>query len=189
MSSNDDSNSGNNSTSNTTSEEELEQLLGMGVKPLRQDKVTPYRKPADTTPRQRQLDDQRVMQELLEASDESASFESGDELKFLRSGFSSRLLKKLRRGDYAIQDELDLHGLIAGEAKRETHAFINECARDNVRAVRIVHGKGRNSAGRKPVLKNMLIGWLSKNQHVVAVVSTPANDGGTGAVYVLLGKS
>ncbi|MBL4670638.1 MAG: Smr/MutS family protein [Arenicella sp.] len=163
-------------------------LIGLGVKPLKQDKIAPYRKPADTTPRQRLLDDQRVMNELLEESDESSSFESGDELKFLRTGFSSRLLKKLRRGDYAIQDELDLHGLVAGDAKQETHGFVNECARDNVRAIRIVHGKGRNSADRRPVLKNRLIGWLSKNQHVIAVVSTPANDGGTGAVYVLLNK-
>lgn len=167
----------------------MARLLGLGVKPLKQDKIAPYRKPGDTTPRQRLLDDQRVMNELLEESDESASFESGDELKFLRSGFSSRLLKKLRRGDYAIQDELDLHGLVAGEAKQETHGFVNQSAKDNVRAIRIVHGKGRNSAGRRPVLKNMLIGWLSKNQHVIAVVSTPANDGGTGAVYVLLGKN
>ncbi len=167
----------------------MARLLGLGVTPLKQDKIAPYRKPADTTPRQRLLDDQRVMQELLEESDESASYESGDELKFLRSGFSSRLLKKLRRGDYAIQAELDLHGLIVGVAKQETHGFVNECAKSNVRAVRIVHGKGRNSAGRKPVLKNMLIGWLSKNQYVIAVVSTPANDGGTGAVYVLLDKT
>lgn len=166
----------------------MAKLLGLGVTPLKQDKIPPYRKPADTTPKQRLLDNQRVMEELMMASDESASFESGDELKFLRSGFSTRLLKKLRRGDYSIQDELDLHGLVINEAKLETHGFINECARDHVRAVRIVHGKGRNSAGRKPILKNMLIGWLSKNQHVIAVVSTPANDGGTGAVYVLLDK-
>lgn len=167
-------------------DDNLHKLLGMGVKPIKQDKVSPYRKPIEPIPRQRLLDDQRVMEELLAESDETFSFESGDELKFLRSGHSSHLLKKLRRGDFAIQDELDLHGLVAGDAKRETHSFINECARDNVRAVRIVHGKGRNSAGRTPVLKNMLLGWLSKNQYVVAVVSTPANDGGTGAVYVLL---
>ncbi|MCH2190244.1 MAG: Smr/MutS family protein [Gammaproteobacteria bacterium] len=164
----------------------MRNLIGMGVRPLKQDKVEPYRKPIDPIPNQRKLDDQRVMEELMAQSDESLSYESGDELKFLRSGYSSRLLKKLRRGDYAIQDELDLHGLIAGDAKRETHAFINDCARDNVRAVRIVHGKGRNSAGRTPVLKNMLLGWLSKNQHVIGVISTPSNDGGTGAVYVLI---
>lgn len=168
--------------------DKMSKLLA-GVNPLKQDKVAPFRKPIDPTPRQRLLDDERVMQELLEASDEATSYESGDELKFIRDGYSSRLLKKLRRGDYAIQDELDLHGLIASDAKQETHAFINECARDNVRAIRIIHGKGRNSAGRTPVLKNMLLGWLSKNQYVIAVCSTPANDGGTGAVYVLLGKA
>jgi len=168
--------------------DKMAQLLS-GVNPLKQDKITPYRKAIDPIPQQRRQDDERVMQELLAESDETTSYESGDELKFLRNGYSSRLLKKLRRGDFAIQDELDLHGLVVSDAKQETHGFINECARDNVRAVRIVHGKGRNSAGRKPVLKNMLLGWLSKNQHVVAVCSTPANDGGTGAVYVLLHKA
>jgi DNA-nicking Smr family endonuclease len=169
----------------------MDKLLSGGlsrVNKLKQDKVPPYRKPLEPIPRQRLLDNHRVMEELLEASDDTTSFESGDELKFLRVGLSSRLLKKLRRGDFAIQEDLDLHGLVAGEAKRQTHEFINECAQDNVRAIRIVHGKGRNSAGRTPVLKNMLLGWLSKNQYVVAVCSAPANDGGTGAVYVLLGK-
>lgn len=170
----------------------MRELLGtgsQGVKRIKQDRIAPFRRPLQPIPRQRILDDERVMQELLEESDETTSFESGDELKFLRTGHSSRLLKKLRRGDYSIQDELDLHGLVVADAKQETHGFINECARDQVRAVRIVHGKGRNSAGRMPVLKNMLLGWLSKNQYVVAVCSAPANDGGTGAVYVLLGDS
>lgn len=172
--------------------DKMENLLGLGggtTKKLSQNRITPYRPKIKPIPRQRMLDEQRVIEELLEESDETTSFESGDELHYLRVGYSSRLLKKLRRGDFAIQDELDLHGLNASEAKLETHGFVNECARDNVRAIRIVHGKGRNSAGRRPVLKNMLLGWLSRNQHVIAVCSTPANDGGTGAVYVLLGKS
>ncbi|MBT8114372.1 MAG: Smr/MutS family protein [Arenicella sp.] len=169
----------------------LEHSLGghlAGVNPLEQNRVKPYRKPVSPLPQQRLLDNQRVMEELLAEPDETTSYESGDELKFLRSGYSNQLLKKLRRGEFAIQDELDLHGLVVSEAKQETHGFINECARVKVRAIRIVHGKGRNSAGRQPVLKNMLLGWLSKNKHVIAVCSTPANDGGTGAVYVLLGK-
>ena len=76
---------------------------------LKQDKIAPFRKPIEPIPRQRLLDDERVMQELLEESDEAASYESGDELKFLRSGHSTRLLKKLRRGDYAIQDLSLIH--------------------------------------------------------------------------------
>lgn len=159
-----------------------------GIRRLHQDKIKPYHKDLAPIPSQRQLDDARVMRELLQESDEETSFESGDELRYLRNGYPEKLLTKLRRGDYAIQDELDLHGLVASAAKQETHSFVNECARYQVRAVRIVHGKGRNSAGRRPVLKNRLLGWLSKNQHVVAVCSTPANDGGTGAVYVLIGN-
>lgn len=167
--------------------DKMAQLL-TEVNVIRQDKITPFRKAIEPIPRQRLLDNERVMQELLEESDESVSYESGDELKYLKNGYSPRLLKKLRRGDFAIQDELDLHGCIVNQAKQETHGFINACACDNVRAVRIIHGKGRNSVGRTPVLKNMLLGWLSKNQHVIAVCSTPTNDGGTGAVYVLLSK-
>ncbi len=165
----------------------MQKLLGQGVKPLKQTRIAPFRPRLDATPRQRMLDNARVMEELLSESDGSVSYESGDELRFLRPGYNSRLLKKLRRGEYSIRDELDLHGLVTAAAKQATHAFINECALARVSAVRIVHGKGRNSVGRQPVLKNMLIGWLAKNQHVVAVVSAPANDGGTGAVYVLLG--
>jgi DNA-nicking Smr family endonuclease len=163
----------------------MDDIIG-GVRRIKQDRITPYRKPLDATPKQRLLDNQRVLEELLQASDETTTFESGDEISYLRDGYSSRLLKKLRRGDYVIQDELDLHGLVATDAKLETHGFINECAADKVRAIRIIHGKGHNSAGRKPVIKNMLLGWLNKNQHVIAVCTAPANDGGTGAVYVLL---
>jgi len=157
-----------------------------GVKPLEQNRVAPYRAPKSTQALQRQADDRRVMQELLEESDELVSFHSGDELKFLRDGYPPRLIKRLRRGDFSVQDELDLHGLIASEAKQETHYFINQCAKDRISAVRIIHGKGLNSRDKKPVIKNLLIGWLKKNQHVVAACSTPSNDGGTGAVYVLL---
>ena len=157
-----------------------------GVKPLQQNKIAPYRKPASTRPEQRIADDQRVMQELLEASDELSSVNSGDELRYLQEGYSPRLLKKLRRGEYSIQDQLDLHGLIATEAKQETHRFINDCALDKVRAVRIIHGKGLNSRDKIPVIKRLLVSWLSKNKHVIAVCSSPKHDGGGGAVYVLL---
>jgi len=95
-------------------------------------------------------------------------------------------LKRLRRGDFSIQDELDLHGLIASEAKAMTHEFINECAYQEVSAVRIIHGKGNHSRHKKPVLKNLIIGWLKRNQFVIAATSTPQNDGSTGAIYVLL---
>lgn len=157
-----------------------------GVKRLEQDRVAPYRAAKSTKALQREADERRVLEELLDESDEMVSFHSGDELKFLREGYPPRLIKRLRRGDFSIQDQLDLHGLFSSEAKQETHYFINQCAKDRISAVRIIHGKGLNSRDKKPIIKNLLIGWLKKNQHVVAVCSAPATDGGTGAIYVLL---
>ena len=84
------------SESDNKMEHAMHKLLGQGVKPLKQNRMTPYRPPLDATPKQRLLDNARVMEELLAESDESASYESGDELKFLRAGYSSRLLKKIK---------------------------------------------------------------------------------------------
>ncbi|MGH1542079.1 MAG: Smr/MutS family protein [Arenicella sp.] len=168
--------------------ESFHNMIG-SVSPLKQNRITPYQRPLDPVPKQRLADDKRVMAELLDASDETVSYESGDELKYLKQGYPRKLLNKLRRGDYSIQGELDLHGMIAREAKPAVHEFINECAHNDVSAIRIVHGKGLHSPDKRPVLKSLLLGWLSKNQFVIAVCSTPGNDGSTGAVYVLLGAS
>lgn len=160
--------------------------LMAGVRRMPQDRVTPYRPKVKPIPTQRLADDENVMRELLAADDESTSLESGDELTYLRSGYPPRLLKRLRRGEFSIQDELDLHGYFAQEAKSTVHDFINQAAAADISAIRIVHGKGLHSKNKKPILKNLILGWLRKNQHVLAVCSTPANDGSTGAIYVLI---
>ena len=156
------------------------------TKRLKTDKIAPYRKKIKPIAKQTQADDMRVMEELLSSDDETASFDSGDELTFLRDGYPNKVLKKLRSGDYSIQEELDLHGLFADEAKQQVHGFINECAHYKISAVRIIHGKGLHSPDKKPILKNLILGWLKKNQYIIAVCSTPANDGGTGAIYALV---
>ncbi len=160
--------------------------LMSSTKRLKTDKIPPYRKKIPPIATQRHADEARVMEELLSSDDEASSFYSGDELTFLREGYPQSILKKLRRGEYAIQEELDLHGLFADEAKVQVHGFINECARYNISAVRIIHGKGLHSPDKKPILKNLILGWLKKNQYIIAVSSTPANDGGTGAIYALV---
>lgn len=173
------------SKSSTSKTESFDSLFG-SVKPMKNDRVMPYQKKIDTIPKQRLADEQHVMDELLASTEEESSFFSGDEIKFIRDGYSPRLIKELRRGDYAIEASLDLHGMFSDEAKINVHGFINECAHDGTLTVRIIHGKGNHSKGKKPVLKNLILGWLKKNQFVIAVCSTPKNDGSTGAVYVRL---
>ena len=162
--------------------------LMSSTKVLKNDRIAPYRKKIKPIAQQRLADDQRLLQELVSSDDEATSFHSDDELTFIRDGYPPKTLKQLRRGDYAIQDELDLHGLIINDAKQQVHAFINDYARSNSNktAVRIIHGKGIHSKDKKPILKNLILGWLKKNQFVIAVCSTPNHDGSTGAVYVLI---
>lgn len=109
-----------------------------------------------------------------------------DSLSFLNTGLQNAVLKKLRRGQYGMDAELDLHGLNSTEAKRRLLHFLHDCVEDGCRCVHIVHGKGHRSPDNQPVLKNNLNLWLRQHKDVQAFCSASPKDGGTGAVWVLL---
>jgi DNA-nicking Smr family endonuclease len=112
--------------------------------------------------------------------------ETGEELSFVRPGISRQILRRLRRGEWVSQAELDLHGLIRVEAKIELVNFLFECKRRSIRCVRIIHGKGLGSKNREPVLKNHVRHWLMQRDEIMAFVQARPVDGGGGAVMVLL---
>lgn len=112
--------------------------------------------------------------------------ETGEELLYLRDGHSPDILSKLRRGHWVIQAAIDLHGLISDEARLYVATFLNDCKKRGLRCVRIVHGKGLGSRNREPVLKHKLRGWLIQRDEVIAYAQARKNDGGSGAVIVLL---
>ena len=112
--------------------------------------------------------------------------ENGEELAFLRPGLSRQTLRRLRRGEWVTQAELDLHGLTRAEAKLELADFLHECKRRGTRCVRISHGKGLRSKNREPVLKHHVRHWLIQREEILAFVQARPIDGGGGAVMVLL---
>ncbi len=112
--------------------------------------------------------------------------ESGEELLYLRTGQSPDVLSKLRRGFWVVQAQIDLHGLISDEAREYVAEFLNSCKKRNIRCVRIVHGKGLGSRNREPVLKHKLRNWLMQKDEVIAYAQAKPEDGGSGAVIVLL---
>lgn len=112
--------------------------------------------------------------------------ETGEELLYLRDGQSPSVLSKLRRGKWVIQAHIDLHGLISDEARAYVSEFISDCKKRGVRCVRIVHGKGLGSRNKEPVLKNKVRGWLMQKDEVIAYAQAKPQDGGSGAVIVLL---
>jgi DNA-nicking Smr family endonuclease len=117
-----------------------------------------------------------------------STLDTGDVLRYRRDDISPPVLKKLARGEYAAQEELDLHGLPAQSAETLLRQFLRDCRLHGVGCVRIIHGKGRNSEERLPVLKNLVDRVLRQRADVLAFHSPPAKQGGTGAVLVLLEK-
>lgn len=127
-----------------------------------------------------------VLEESLRDEVIDPELASGEELVFQRGGIQPAVLRKLRRGDYRVQGEIDLHGLTIAEAKQALREFLARALMRQWRCVRIIHGKGLRSGHRGPVLKGMVGAMLRRVGPVLAYVSARQVDGGTGAVYVLL---
>ena len=136
----------------------------------------------------RRLDERQVLAESLEHGPGELLLETGDELVFRRAHVPQRLTDRLRRGEFAILDEIDLHGLNALEAREALREFLAEAVKRRLLCVRVVHGKGLRSGPRGPVLKHAVNIWLRKIDAVLAFASAPRRDGGTGALYVLLAR-
>jgi DNA-nicking Smr family endonuclease len=158
------------------------------VKPLPQrGYVHLERKSPAPVPEQRLRDDREALKSSLnDPALHDPWPETGDELSYARPGFSPQTLRKLRRGYWVVQQELDLHGLTVAEARTELVAFLRLCTRRGWRCVRIVHGKGLRSPNREPVLKRHVAHWLVQREEILAYCQAPRADGGSGAVLVLL---
>ncbi len=109
--------------------------------------------------------------------------------EFLRPGLNRMTLRKLRRGEWPIQDELDLHGLSSDAARRLLVEFLHDAVQRGLRCVNVVHGKGWRSEGREGILKVHTRHWLTQHAQVLAFCEAPPNAGGGGAVWVLLKSS
>jgi DNA-nicking Smr family endonuclease len=125
---------------------------------------------------------------LLHTIFDPASMEVGEELSYLRDGYPPKLLRQLKRGQFSVQDDLDLHQMNAAAAQASIIALLAEARRNGKRCVRIVHGKGLRSRAAGPVLKGLTDRMLRRRDDVIAFASAPAAQGGTGAVVVLLKK-
>ncbi len=160
------------------------------AKPLKSENRIPVEKPKPK-PRARfsRADERDVLRESLEDDIDTIEHGYGAALRFHRASVGRRTMRKLARGGYSVQAEIDLHGMTLAEAKPRLADFIDYSVMQGQLCVRIVHGKGLGSGNRGPVLKNAVNRWLRKWDSVLAFVSTRQVDGGTGAIYVLLQKS
>ena len=160
------------------------------VQPLERDRHLPkisFRQPVSISEHEHE-----VLRELDRIVSGEAPFELRDSDEFMEGavrGFDPRTVRQLRRGEFTLQADLDLHGTDAATARPLLERFITDCHARGLRCVRIVHGRGRNSPDGIPVLKSNLPRWLARGPArllVLAYTSALPRDGGTGATYVLL---
>ncbi|MGX5649513.1 MAG: DNA mismatch repair protein MutS [Comamonadaceae bacterium] len=150
-------------------------------------RAEPARRPPEPRPLQRERDEAAVMREALSDEFDVETLLHTDELlSYRRPGLGLDVARKLREGRWAIQREIDLHGLRTDEAREALGRFVRESHQQGLRCVRVVHGKGLGSPGRAPVLKGRVLRWLVQKKEVLAFVQARPADGGAGALVVLL---
>lgn len=157
------------------------------VRPVRNDRIQHTQRP-HPEPRSSRHDEQQVIDELLTWTPEHAELDTGEELYYRRDGVQNSVLRKLRRGQYRVGAVLDLHGMNVEAARSALVHFLREAKRDHRTCVRIIHGKGLRSRHKGPVIKTKVNHWLRQRDDILAFCSARPMDGGTGAVYVLLGR-
>jgi DNA-nicking Smr family endonuclease len=157
------------------------------VRPLKHDaEALPDRPRPPAEPTQSQRDEANVRGELLTHPVDHGTIELGDEISYLKAGQPARLLQKLRRGQYSVRAEIDLHEMSSTVAREAIRQFLDDCHRHHELCVRIVHGKGLRSKAQGPVLKQLTDTMLRRRADVLAFTSARPAQGGTGAVIVLL---
>lgn len=166
-----------------------------GVKPLTHDRhveptqLKPKLRPTrDQATRYRRAAAAQEIEQVIDglSSEASEIIDSNDELLFAAPGIQLRMLKRLRQGHIPWEAGLDLHGYTVDQARDELSTFIRDAARQQMRAVIVVHGKAFSQPGQPAMLKSCVNDWLRQLHQVVAFCSAQPRDGGTGAVYVLL---
>ncbi len=157
------------------------------AKPLRHNRRAPVKKPPPPpVVRPASTTDELIESERFSAMLEPELVGNEEMLSFRRAGIQHRQFAKLRTGRIHLEAELDLHGMTLIKAEPTLAQFLDQCQQQRIRYVRIIHGKGWGSRDNKPVLKSKINQWLRQSQMVLAFCSATINDGGAGAVYVML---
>lgn len=157
-----------------------------GARKLEHDRIEPDRKGPIPRATMRRRDEAAVLEESLNADIETMEWRNGDGLRYRRPEVGERVLRKLSKGQFRIEAELDLHGYTVREAREVLREFLEDCEYHRWRCVRVIHGKGLGSGHRGPQLKGNVDGWLRRDDRIAAFTSARQVDGGSGAIYVLL---
>jgi DNA-nicking Smr family endonuclease len=150
-------------------------------------RVDPAPQPVPPVARQFERDESEALAESIsDEIDIERLLDTDEQLSYRRPGVGPDVPRRLRRGEWVIQKQIDLHGLRVDEAREALIDFLAGCLRREIRCVRIIHGKGLGSVNREPVLKGKVLRWLTQRDEVLAFCQAAPTDGGSGALLALL---
>jgi DNA-nicking Smr family endonuclease len=150
-------------------------------------RIVPERERPAPKPRQREQDEREVLeQSISDEIDIERFLDTDDTLSWRREGIGPDVVRRLRRGEWTVRSQIDLHGLRVDQARAALVEFLSDAVRSEWRCLRIIHGKGLGSPSREPVLKGKVKKWLAQRAEVLAFCQARPNDGGSGALIVLL---
>jgi DNA-nicking Smr family endonuclease len=150
-------------------------------------RVTPSARHAPPQARQFEQDESEALAaSISDEIDIERLLDTDGDLSFRRPGVGADVVRRLRKGQWSLQSQIDLHGLRVDEARDALANYLALCVRREHRCVRVVHGKGLGSVNREPVLKGKVLKWLTQRDEVLAFCQAPPTDGGSGALLVLL---
>ena len=145
------------------------------------------REPVAPRPLQREADERLALaQSMSDEIDIERLLDTDENLSFRREGVGTDVVRRLRRGQWTVQGQIDLHGKRVDEARVALVEFLAQALREQRRCLRVIHGKGLGSVAREPVLKGKVLRWLVQRDEVLAFCQARPNDGGAGALLVLL---
>ncbi|MGD2168423.1 MAG: Smr/MutS family protein, partial [Gammaproteobacteria bacterium] len=155
-----------------------------GARPLKPDNRVPLSSPRPRPrARRRRAEEASVLQDSLRP--QWLEGQHG-EVWYARPGLPDRTVRNLRDGRYAVEAELDLHGMRRDTARGALKSFLAECGNCGIGCVRIVHGMGHRSGPAGPILKHAVQDWLTQWDDVLGFASAGPRRGGNGAVVALL---
>jgi DNA-nicking Smr family endonuclease len=177
-------------------DQQLFQRAMEGVVPLADNRRKIVKSPGDkgSSPPEVSDQDTQARDYLASLVNGSAAWDvsfSDEYIEGAVSGVSPKIMRRLKRGEFSIQDYIDLHGLTKKEAESAVNAFLLQSYQRDLRCVLIVHGRGLGSTDQRPAIKTELPVWLRRGalkRIVLAFVTARPYDGGAGAIYVLLRK-
>lgn len=178
------------SSPESRTDDELFRIAMQDVREIKEFRELPVRRGRTTPPYRYSSADYEALRSLEEIASGKRPFNLPDTqeyIEWVNEEYHGDIARKLHGGQFAIQDSLDLHGLIVEEAQAEVERFMQEAFRKRLRCVKIIHGRGLRSP-HGPVLKDAVVNWLigRYKKRLIAFVSARQCDGGLGALYILL---